>query len=137
MGERKPTIGRMRSDSAVLRPRLVVDGAASAIEYYREVFGAEELERFEDEAGKIVHAELAIGSGRLTLKDEDDVDPAPSTLGGSPVLLSLTVDDVDALGERMVAAGGKVVFPIGDHEGGRGGRILDPFGHAWMISAAR
>jgi uncharacterized glyoxalase superfamily protein PhnB len=44
------------------------------------------------------------------------------------------VDDVDAVGERMVAAGGRVVFEIGDHEDGRGGRILDPFGHAWMIS---
>jgi PhnB protein len=43
-------------------------------------------------------------------------------------------DDVDALGERMVEAGGAVIFPIGDHEDGRGGRIRDPFGHAWMIS---
>jgi PhnB protein len=120
--------------NAVLRPRLVVDGAAHAIAYYSEVFGADEIERFEDGTGKIIHAELAIGTGRLTLKDEDGVDPAPTSLGGSPVLLSLEVDDVDALGERMVAAGGKVVFPIGDHEDGRGGRILDPFGHAWMIS---
>ena len=121
-------------DTAVLRPRLVVDGAARAIEFYREVFGAEEVARFDDPSGKVVHAELAIGESRLTMKDEDGADQAPTTLGGSPVLLSLTVDDVDALGERMVAAGGKVVFPIGDHEDGRGGRILDPFGHAWMIS---
>jgi uncharacterized glyoxalase superfamily protein PhnB len=112
----------------------VVDGAARAIEYYTAVFGAEEIARFEDPTGKIVHAELAIGSGRLTLKDADGVDPAPTTLGGSPVLLMLGVDDVDALGARMVAAGGTVVFAIGDQEDGRGGRILDPFGHAWMIS---
>jgi uncharacterized glyoxalase superfamily protein PhnB len=120
-----------------LRPRLVVDGAARAIAYYAEVLGAEEIARFEDPSGKIVHAELAIGASRLTLKDQDGVDPAPPTLGGSPVLLMLDVDDVDALGERMVAAGGKVVFEIGDHEDGRGGRILDPFGHAWMISQRR
>jgi PhnB protein len=118
----------------LLRPRLVVDGAARAIDFYREVLGAEELERYEDPNGKIVHAELAIGGSRLTLKDEDGVDPSPTTLGGSPVLLMLSVDDVDGLGQRMVAAGGKVIFEIGDHEDGRGGRILDPFGHAWMIS---
>jgi len=123
----------MATTDIVVRPRLVIDGAARAIEYYREVFDAEELARFEDPAGKIVHAELALGGSRVTLKDEDGVDRAPATLGGSPVLLSLTVDDVDALGERMVAAGGKVVFEIGDHEDGRGGRILDPFGHAWII----
>ena len=121
-------------DTVVLKPRLVVDGAARAIDFYRDVFGAEEIARYEDRNGKIVHAELAIGAGRLTLKDADGVDPAPTTLGGSPVLLMLSVDYVDALGERMVAAGGRVVFEIGDHEGGRGGRILDPFGHAWMIS---
>ena len=120
--------------TAVLKPRLVVDGAARAIQFYSDVFGAEELERYEDASGRIVHAELAIGADRLTLEDEDGVDPAPTTLGGSPVLLMLRVGDVDALAKRMVAAGGKVVFEIGDHEDGRGGRILDPFGHAWMIS---
>ena len=122
------------TDTPVLKPRLVVDGAARAIRFYEEVLGAKELERHEDPNGKIVHAELAIGGSRMTLKDEDGVDPAPTTLGGSPVLLMLSVDDVDAVGERMVAAGGRVVFEIGDHEDGRGGRILDPFGHAWMIS---
>jgi PhnB protein len=120
-----------------LRPRLVVDGAASAIAYYGDVLGAQEVARFEDPSGKIVHAELAIGDRRLTLKDEDAVDSAPTTLGGSPVLLMLDADDVDALGERMVAAGGKVVFEIGEHEDGRGGRILDPFGHAWIITQRR
>jgi uncharacterized glyoxalase superfamily protein PhnB len=117
-----------------LKPRLVVAGAARAIEYYRKVFGAEVLERYEGSSGNIVHAELAIGHSRLTLKDEDDVDSAATTVGASPVLLMLTVDDVDSVAERMVGAGGRVVFEIGDHEDGRGGRIVDPFGHAWMIS---
>jgi PhnB protein len=122
------------SDSPALRPRLVVDGAAQAIDYYKEVFGAEEIARYDEPSGKIVHAELGIGDSRLTLKDADDTDRAPASLGGSPVLLMLHVDDVDAVGEKMVAAGGKVIFPIQDSEVGRGGRIQDPFGHAWMIS---
>jgi PhnB protein len=120
-------------DTGALRPRLVVDGASRAIDWYRDVLGAEEIERFEDPSGKIVHAELAIGASRFTLKDADEFDSSPTTLGGSPVLLSLSVDDVDSLGERMVAAGGRVVFEIADHEDGRGGRIVDPFGHAWII----
>lgn len=118
----------------MLKPRLVVAGAAEAIDYYRSVFGARELERHEDPEGKIVHAELTIEGSILTLKDEDGVDLAPGTLGGTPVLLMLAVDDVDGLGERMVTAGGEVVYAIADYEDGRGGRIRDPFGHAWMIS---
>jgi uncharacterized glyoxalase superfamily protein PhnB/SAM-dependent methyltransferase len=107
----------------------VVAGAARAIAFYGEVFGAEELERHEGPDGRIVHAELAIGAARLTLKDEDDIDSAP----GSPVLLMLTVADADAVAERMVGAGGTVVFPVEDREEGRGGRLADPFGHLWII----
>ena len=132
-----PTMTRMTERSSpMLRPRLVVDGAARAIDYYTTVFGARELARFEDDGGKVVHAELELGEGRLTLKDEDDVDSAPTKLGGTAVLLMLDVEDVDAVGERMVRAGGEVVFAIGDSEHGRGGRIRDPFGHVWMISRA-
>jgi len=122
-----------------LRPRLVVDGAAAAIEYWKQAFGAEEIERYADSGGAIVHAELAIGDARFATKDEDDSDRAPTSRGGgTSVLLMLAVDDVDALAERMVALGGTVIFPIADaEEGGRGGRIRDPFGHQWMISQRR
>jgi len=124
---------------ATLRPRLVVDGAAAAIEYWRQVFGAEEIERHTDPGGAIVHAELAIGDARFATKDEDDTDRAPTSRGGgTSVLLMLAVDDVDVLAERMVALGGTVLFPIADaEEGGRGGRIRDPYGHEWMISQRR
>jgi PhnB protein len=115
-------------------PRLVVDGAASAIEWYESVLGAHVGDRYEDSNGKVVHAELTVGGSRVTLKDADTTDPSPRSLGGTAVLLMLASDDVDALGERMVEAGGEVIFPIGDHEDGRGGRVRDPFGHAWMIS---
>jgi uncharacterized glyoxalase superfamily protein PhnB len=118
-----------------LRPRLVVAGAAAAIEYWTRALGAEELQRYEGGDGAIVHAELALGDSRFTTKDEDGTDRAPTSLGGTSVLLMLEADDVDALGERMVAGGGTVVYPIADSEEvGRGGRIRDPFGHEWMIA---
>jgi uncharacterized glyoxalase superfamily protein PhnB len=123
-------------NSTILRPRLVVAGAARAIDYYAEVFGAVEIERYAGPDDTIVHAELAIGAARFTVKDEDSTDPAPTSAGGGPALLMLDVADVDAVAERMVAGGGTVVFPIGDSERGRGGRLADPFGHQWMISAA-
>ena len=120
--------------SVTLMPRLVVAGAAAAIDCYARVFGASEAERYAGQDGKIVHAELAIGDARLALKDEDGTDRAPTSAGGSPVLLMLQVDDADAVAERMVASGGTVVFPVSDSPHGRGGRVADPFGHIWMIS---
>lgn len=119
--------------AATLRPRLVVSDAARAIGYYTDVFGAAETERRAGPDGSIVHAELVIGDAVITLKDEDAVDRAPSA-GGSPVLLMLDVEDVDAVAERMAGAGGTVVFPVKDSGYGRGGRVADPFGHVWMIS---
>jgi 2,7-dihydroxy-5-methyl-1-naphthoate 7-O-methyltransferase len=122
------------SESVTLMPRLAVAGAAAAIDCYARVFGATEAERYTGPEGQIVHAELAIGDARLTVKDEDDTDPAPTSAGGSPVLLMLRVDDPDAVAERMAASGGAIVFPVSDSPHGRGGRIADPFGHIWMIT---
>jgi PhnB protein len=117
-----------------LKPRLVVADAAKAIDCYRDVFGAEEVARYSGGDGSIVHAELRRQDAAWTLKDEDGTDRAPSSDGHVPVLLMLEVDDADAVAERMVAAGGTVVFPVSDSDYGRGGRVRDPFGHVWMIS---
>jgi PhnB protein len=114
-------------------PRLVVADAARAIDFYQAAFGAEEVERHTGDDGKIVHAEITIGGIRLAVKDEGDGDPAPTSLGGSPVILALEVADPDAVGARMEQAGASVIYPIEDRGYGYGGRLADPFGHLWMI----
>jgi uncharacterized glyoxalase superfamily protein PhnB len=117
-----------------ITPRLVVDDAASAIEFYTRALGAVEEERHEHE-GKVVHALLTIEGQPVALKDSDDVDPSPQSLGGSPVVLSVDVMDADAVATRMVDAGARVVFAVDDHGYGyRDGRLEDPFGHLWLIS---
>jgi PhnB protein len=122
-----------------LTPRLVVSDAARAIAFYAEAFGAKELERHADNSGHVVHAELAIGDLKFTLTEEkrDWHNVAPTSLKGSPVLLTLGVDNADAVGKKMERAGAKVVFPIDDHGYGfRDGRLVDPFGHYWIVSQA-
>jgi uncharacterized glyoxalase superfamily protein PhnB len=116
-----------------LTPRLVVQDAARAIDFYVTALGAKELERHTDPSGRIVHAAIDIDGHTVAIKDEGDGDPAPPSLGGSPVVMSLEVTDADAVGDAMVGAGATVVFPIQDWEYGRGGRVADPFGHLWMI----
>jgi PhnB protein len=116
-------------------PRLVVSDGARAIDFYITALGATENARYTSPEGKIVHAELQVGPATIAVKDADEFDPAPSTLGGSPVIIALDVDNADAVAEAMLAAGATVVFPIHDAEyGERGGRLADPFGHLWMIS---
>lgn len=116
-----------------LAPKLVVSDAAAAIDFYVQIMGATELARYGD-SGRIVHAELAFGDYPVMVKDEDRIDPGPTALGGSPVLMSLSVTDVEELARRMVIAGATVVIPIEDHgTGQRNGRLRDPFGHLWII----
>ena len=97
-------------------PRLVVSDAAGAIDFYTRAFGAvEKGERYVVD-GKVVHAEVVIGPGDVHLKDEGDGDPAPTTLGGTPVILGIDVTDADAVAARMIEAGATVDLP--DHRHG-------------------
>jgi PhnB protein len=118
-----------------LYPRLVVSDGAAAIDFYTRTLGAEETARYTDPAGRIVHAELTIGPATVAIKDEDGADRAPTSLGGTPVVIALYVDDADAVAESMTGAGATVVYPVNNQPyGERGGRLADPYGHLWMIS---
>ena len=119
-----------------LRPRLVVADGVKAIDFYRAALDAEELVRYAEPSGAIVHAELKIGDDVFSLTQEEGVhNISPDTLGGSPMLLTLEVDDADQAGAAMEAAGATVVIPIDDrYYGNREGRLRDPFGHLWIIS---
>jgi PhnB protein len=120
-----------------LIPRLVVRDAPRAIAWYVEHLGAREVVRHAARDGKIVHAELALGDARIYLVDEERPwhNHAPASLGGSPVLLVLDLDDPDRLGARMERGGAKVIYPIKDQfYGERSGRLEDPFGHVWMLT---
>lgn len=118
-----------------LYARLVVPDGPRAIDFYRAALGAEEIERYTGPDGRIVHALLRLGDAVIAVKDADEGDPAPSSLGGSPVIMALDVSDADAVAEAMLRGGATVVYPVADqHYGQRGGRLADPFGHLWMIS---
>jgi uncharacterized glyoxalase superfamily protein PhnB len=128
-------LGRMTKTTII--PRLIVKDAPRALAWYAEHLGARELQRFTMKDGTVVHAELAIDDARFYLVEEQARwhSHAPPSLGGSPVLIALTVDDVDGLAARMERGGARVIFPVKDQfYGDRGGRLEDPFGHVWMIS---
>lgn len=118
-------------------PYLIVSGAAQALDYYKMAFDAQEIMRMPSPDGKIMHAEIQIGSARIMLADEVPQmgHKSPQTLGGSGVGLMLYVTDVDDTFQRAVSGGGQVVRPvINQFYGDRSGTITDPFGHQWTIA---
>jgi len=120
-----------------LTPYLILTGAARAIEFYKQVFGATETPRFDDPSGRIGHAELRIGDSVLMLADEvpEMGFKSPQTLGGTPVLTMIYLPDVDACFARALGAGAKEIKPLRDEfYGDRTGTFVDPFGHLWTVA---
>jgi PhnB protein len=94
-------------------PYLVVKGAAAAIDFYKQVFGAIEIMRMPQSDGRVGHAELKFGNSVVMLADEfpEMEVVGPKTLGNSPVGLLLYVDDVDKTVERAVSKGATIKKP--------------------------
>jgi PhnB protein len=121
-------------------PHLMIRGAARAIDFYREAFGAVEEMRLPGQDGRLMHAAIAIGDSKVFLVDEfpeanEHGVGSPQHFGGSPVTIHLFVEDCDATVARAAAAGAKVVQPPTDiFWGDRYARIIDPFGHSWSIA---
>jgi PhnB protein len=118
-------------------PYLVVDGAQKAIEFYTTVLGFTERMRMPGPDGRIGHAELELDGSVVMLADEfpEVGAKAPSAFGGSPVSLTVYVEDVDATFERAAEAGATVVRPLENQfYGDRSATFDDPFGHRWTIN---
>ncbi len=115
---------------------LHVRGAAQAIDFYKRAFGAEEVFRLTEPAGRIGHAEIRIGATILMIADEypEFGFRGPEALGGTSVSIHLHVDNADALMKQAVEAGATVVRELADQfYGERSGTVRDPFGHEWML----
>ena len=122
---------------SALSPHLVCAGAAAAIDFYKQAFGAAEMARVPAPDGTLLHASVTICGCSVMLMDEMPSCGAigPKALNGTPVTIHLYVADVDAVVAQVVAAGATVVMPVGDmFWGDRYGVIEDPFGHRWSVA---
>src|SRR5438093_1085922 len=118
-------------------PYLIVDGGDAAIRFYTEVLGAKERMRMGGPDGTVGHAELELGSSLVMLADEHPEMGArgPRTIGGSPVMIHLYVEDVDSVFQAALAAGATETRAVEDKfYGERGGEFEDPFGHRWSVA---
>ncbi len=118
-------------------PYLYIDGAGAAIDFYGTVLGATERMRMGGPDGKVGHAELEIGNSVIMLADEhpDMGALGPKTIGGTPVSISVYVEDVDAVFEQALKNGAKELRAVDDQfYGDRSGMFEDPFGHHWNVA---
>ena len=129
------TTNGMPHGSTSLTPFLAIAGAAQAVEFYRDVFGARVVDVTEM-GGVVAHAELDFGTGHLQLGEPmPDYHMLPAPEGEDDCYsIGLYVPDVDAAVERAVAAGATVREAPSDFvSGDRFASIRDPFGVRWSV----
>ena len=120
-----------------LTPYLAVADAREAILWYVERLGAEvTYEPVVMPDGRIGHTELTVDGARWMMADEhpDIQVEAPMEGRGAAVTLHLTVRDVDAVVERVLAGGALLDRGPEDSTVGRVAVFRDPFGHRWFLS---
>ena len=120
-----------------MTPQLTLDNAAESIEWYKKAFGAQEMSRSTGPDGKVMHADIKIGTARFFANDVM-MGKGPHGFGGSPASFWLYVDDSDAFFDRAVGAGATVQMPMADQFwGDRAGLIADPAGYSWWIATRK
>jgi len=123
-------------------PQLTLDNATQAIEWYKKALGAEEKGRAIGPDGKVLHADLQIGSSRIFVNDAMMGSKTAKAFGGSPASFWIYVADCDALFNRAIAAGAKQAGgPMGQLQdqfwGDRSGTLTDPEGYTWTIATRK
>lgn len=111
-------------------PYFVVDGAQSMIDFLKKIFEVEELRRYENPEGKIIHAEIKIDDSVIMLADSNEQFP-PNQL-----LIHVYVENVDQTYEKAITAGSKELGKPQNREGDpdKRGSFRDIFGNFWSVS---
>lgn len=128
--------GPAPAGSHSLVPFFAVHECAKAIEFYQNTLGAQLIRRMDDADGVVLHAEMRLGDSMFQLgepmPDYGIVGPPEQ---GNCFTITYWTDDVDAVFERMVAAGATVISPVSDaFSGDRLGVVRCPFGVRWCIA---
>ena len=108
---------------------LNIDGADSAIDFFKQAFGAKERGgRMAGPDGKIMHAEIVIGDSVVMVSDVVNQTATKSSL-------HIYVPDCDSLYSQALAAGATAKMPLQDmFWGDRFGSVSDPFGNTWSVA---
>jgi len=125
-----------RNQYTAITPMLTVRVIRQAVSFYTKVFGLTVRGIMEGPQGPM-HAELRLRDGTLMLSPESAEQQSftANSIGRTPVMLYLLVENAEEVFKRALAAGAQVVMPIADmYWGDRAGMIADLDGNRWMIA---
>jgi PhnB protein len=112
---------------AAITPGMNLKGAAQAITFFTKVFGAELVEKHDDDKGVPMHVDMRVGAGHIMF-GESVRDPVQN------MHAVLYVNDCDAVFKLAVDNGATVKRPLADQfYGDRSGTVVDPFGNTWTV----
>jgi PhnB protein len=118
------------AEYSTVSPYLVVNDASATIDFLKKVFGAIELRKFPNEAGRLMHAEVRIDDTVVML-----ADPAPPDWPPVPAYVHIYVPDVDTTYRKALAAGAtSVQEPVKKEDEDKRGGVKDPGGTTWWIA---
>ncbi len=117
-------------------PQLHIKSGVHNIDFYKNAFGAIELQRWNNDDGSVHVAELSI-NGALFHLHEEKIEKGfiePTRNNQVTAIIGIFVPDADAIMNNAIKAGATMINPAKDYEYGyRQGEIKDPFGHYWLI----
>lgn len=120
-----------------ITPHIVIRNAGKAAEWYQQAFGAEVHGQIPVPGGKFMQIELWIGDSAVMIADEflEAGVLSPQAIGGTPVVLHISVENVEALWQSAVNAGAEVLQPLQEQFwGDLYGQLADPFGYRWGLA---
>ncbi len=109
-------------------PYLSVNDAEKLLDFLKQAFDAK-AHVMQRPDGKIAHAEVQIGDSKIMVADAHQASQA------MPSVLYMYVENVDAVYQRALAAGGTSISePTTQFYGDRHGGVKDPEGNMWWIA---
>lgn len=121
--------GPVPAGMRTLTPTLHVSGTDRLIDFIKQAFGAEELDRTLGREGVVMHAQLRLGNAVLELGE------ALGLVAPMPCSIHYYVEDADAVYARALRAGATSLGPPSDRPyGDRAAEVADPFGNHWFIA---
>jgi len=116
-------------------PNLIYDDADKAIDFLERTLGFERRDVHQNDAGKVVHAELKFRDAWLMLSERGAGDPRFDP--GGKTLVYIAIDepqDIDRLYEDAKAAGAEILMEPKDQDyGSRDFSLTDPEGNIWAF----
>ncbi len=113
---------------STVSPYLAVQGAGTALEFLKTVFGAVVLRQIPGSSGAIMHAEVKIDDSIVMLADGAPGFPP------APAHVHIYVADVDKTYTAALTAGAKSVQePVKKGDENKRGAVKDASGTTWWI----